>query len=413
MKPVEAYEYSPYGVPMVHSREEDGSAQLRVWDEAKVSVRAANGTLSSNARQGVAAGAPLGYSGDNKLCWFGSNLSVNQWRRLERNLVQDLSAAWPGVTLTKVRGITIAAYGSSSQHLYIDDVRFTNAMTTEHLTLGPGVIGHIWRQRSTDIATYAATDRWFHYDQVGSVLSESSSAGTLAQRHEQDAFGNTVANWQSYTWGGDQAGWHHNSKEYDGELGLVYMHQRWYDGKLGAFRSSAPYPTFAERIYTFTDQRPLGAVDAWGEYQPIGGTPGNGLIGTVLGGQSVEYPRPQQELDDLKSSLKDALEAGWNPRCTTRANNVCSIIGDRFFNWYPAILTRDDVWVRGVFSLTHTFVVLVGRDPTGQSAACDVMDPNNVVVDPWTNVSWTGFDHLRMMPLGKRQKDPKDGWRKR
>ena len=83
-----------------------------------------------------------------------------------------------------------------------DDVRFSNAMTTEHLTLGPGVIGYIWRQRSTDIATYAAMDRWLHYDQVGSVLSESGSSGTLAQRLEQDAFGNTVANWQSYTWCG-------------------------------------------------------------------------------------------------------------------------------------------------------------------------------------------------------------------
>ncbi|MDX2176790.1 MAG: hypothetical protein SF028_09990, partial [Candidatus Sumerlaeia bacterium] len=59
LKPVEAYEYSPYGVPTIHSREADGSAQLRVWDEAKVSVRAANGTLSSNAREGVAAGALL------------------------------------------------------------------------------------------------------------------------------------------------------------------------------------------------------------------------------------------------------------------------------------------------------------------------------------------------------------------
>ncbi|MDX2177147.1 MAG: RHS repeat-associated core domain-containing protein [Candidatus Sumerlaeia bacterium] len=46
-------------MPTIHSREANGSAQLRVWDEAKVSVRAANGTLSSNAREGVAAGALL------------------------------------------------------------------------------------------------------------------------------------------------------------------------------------------------------------------------------------------------------------------------------------------------------------------------------------------------------------------
>ncbi|MDX2176852.1 MAG: RHS repeat-associated core domain-containing protein [Candidatus Sumerlaeia bacterium] len=144
-------------------------------------------------------------------------------------------------------------------------MRFTNAMTTEHLTLGPGVIGHIWRQRSTDVATYAATDRWFHYDQVGSVLSESGSAGTLAQRHEQDAFGNTVASWQSYTWGGGQPGWHHNSKEYDGELGLVYMYQRWYDGKLGAFVNANRYPIPLESRYAFAENQPVSALDPTGD----------------------------------------------------------------------------------------------------------------------------------------------------
>ncbi|MDX2177151.1 MAG: hypothetical protein SF028_11860 [Candidatus Sumerlaeia bacterium] len=59
LKPVEAYEYSPYAVPRIHSREADGSAQLRVRDETAVAVNAGNGTLSANACEGVAAGALL------------------------------------------------------------------------------------------------------------------------------------------------------------------------------------------------------------------------------------------------------------------------------------------------------------------------------------------------------------------
>ncbi|MDX2177595.1 MAG: hypothetical protein SF028_14115 [Candidatus Sumerlaeia bacterium] len=57
MNPVVANEYSPYGVSTIHSREAKRSTQLRVWDEAKVSKRAGNTTLYSNAREGVAADA--------------------------------------------------------------------------------------------------------------------------------------------------------------------------------------------------------------------------------------------------------------------------------------------------------------------------------------------------------------------
>jgi RHS repeat-associated protein len=124
-----------------------------------------------------------------------------------------------------------------------------------------GVVSHILRNRTTSPSTGVATDRWFHYDQVGSVIAESDAAGALAQTHHQDAFGNTQAAWQTGLWGGDRAGWHHNTKELDGDTGLVYMYQRWYAPETGTFMSSAPYPVMVEHRYGFAENRPGLMVD--------------------------------------------------------------------------------------------------------------------------------------------------------
>ena len=148
-----------------------------------------------------------------------------------------------------------------------DDVSFSNSLTVEHNTLGGGSISHILRNRSTNASTYAATDRWFHYDQVGSVMSESDAAGVLAQAHYQDAFGNTQASWSTGLWGGDKEGWHHNSKEFDNECALVYMFKRWYNPQLGRFSSSASYPVSKEHRFSFVENNPVSYADPKGQFR--------------------------------------------------------------------------------------------------------------------------------------------------
>ena len=78
-----------------------------------------------------------------------------------------------------------------------------------------GSIGHIVRNRPINPSNYAATDRWFHYDQVGSVMALSNSAGNLQTRYHQDAFGNPMTDWQSGLWqtNANADGWHHNTKD--------------------------------------------------------------------------------------------------------------------------------------------------------------------------------------------------------
>jgi RHS repeat-associated protein len=171
-------------------------------------------------------------------------------------------------------------------------MRFSNTVTVEHNVLGAGVVSHILCNRTINPSTGVATDRWFHYDQVGSVLSESNAAGALAQTHHQDAFGNTQAAWQTGLWGGDRAGWHHNTKELDGDTGLVYMHQRWYAPETGTFMSPAPYPVMREHRYGFAENRPGLMVDPDGRFLAaiVGGAVGGviaggtGAIGGAVGG---------------------------------------------------------------------------------------------------------------------------------
>jgi hypothetical protein len=183
-----------------------------------------------------------------------------EWVRMERDLQADLTARF-GKTLSCVTGIYLWSGGTTTPKMWIDDLSFSNSLTVEHNTLGGGVIGHILRNRSTNASTYAATDRWFHYDQVGSVMSESDATGALAQIHCQDAFGNSQASWSTGLWGGDKPGWHHNTKEYDGDIGLVYMYQRWYNLEIGAFGSRAPYPPMIEHPFGFVVAQPVSSID--------------------------------------------------------------------------------------------------------------------------------------------------------
>jgi RHS repeat-associated protein len=148
-------------------------------------------------------------------------------------------------------------------------MHFSNTVTVEQNVLGAGVVGHILRNRSINKLTGATADRWFHYDQVGSVISESDASGLMAQAHHQDAFGNTQAAWNTGLWGGDKPGWHHNTKEYDGDTGLVYMYQRWYSAETGTFMTSAPYPVMMEHRYGFAENQPESMIDPNGQ-GPIG-----------------------------------------------------------------------------------------------------------------------------------------------
>jgi RHS repeat-associated protein len=190
-----------------------------------------------------------------------SSSFLNGWARVERDLQADLSVFWSGKTLSKVTGLDM---GTAS----LDDLRFSNSLTVEHNVLGPGSIGHILRNSTFSTTTHARTDSWFHYDQVGSVVGRTIDTTTPGfDSRSADAWGNWISSYETGEWTSTWAsrdGWGHNTKEYDGDSGLVYMYQRWYQPELGVFMSQAPFPPMMENEYNFVKQEPVNNFDVTG-----------------------------------------------------------------------------------------------------------------------------------------------------
>ncbi|MEQ8819138.1 MAG: hypothetical protein RLY93_02760 [Sumerlaeia bacterium] len=56
------------------------------------------------------------------------------------------------------------------------------------------------------------------------------------------------------------------TKEFDGDVGLVYMYQRWYNGKTGTFVSKSPVVAFMENPYGAFEANPVSRADVLGQY---------------------------------------------------------------------------------------------------------------------------------------------------
>jgi RHS repeat-associated protein len=250
-----------------------------------------------------------------------SNDYLNSWGRIERDLQVDLSAFWPGKTLSKVTGLSV---GTGS----FDDIRFSNSMTVEHNVLGPGSISHILRNSTFNTTTHARTDSWFHYDQVGSVVARSDDAVTPALTNlYADAWGNRMSSYTTGEWTSTWAsrdGWGHNTKEYDGDSGLVYMFQRWYQPELGIFLNQAPRADYIEHPYTFARQNPVSMVDLYGEEEegfdwgPEDLTPDGSNISDCCGKEVKQALKKAWELLDSGIITDEA----WEECIRERLNNT-------------------------------------------------------------------------------------------
>jgi len=203
--------------------------------------------------------------GSGNVTFYLGTMPTTVWTRFERNIEADFNAVSSG-TWTNTDGISIRIPGAAGTgDTWLDDIRLSNAVTVEHNTLGSGVIGHILRNTTWDANTLARTDQWFHYDQVGSVLSVSDESGDLAATHQQDAFGNVMGSWQTGMWGSGISGWHLNTKQFDSSARSLYMYRRWYIHEMGAFLSQAPYQPNIEGRYSFAEANPILSIDPQGE----------------------------------------------------------------------------------------------------------------------------------------------------
>ena len=101
---------------------------------------------------------------------------------------------------------------------------------------------------------------YYEQDALGSVTSLTNSTGELVRTYTYDAFGNLVANT-----GLVANPFQYTGREYDGETGLRYNRNRYYDSQTGRFLSEDPIRWYGGfNFYRYVLNSPTKFIDPFG-----------------------------------------------------------------------------------------------------------------------------------------------------
>jgi RHS repeat-associated protein len=268
---------------------------------------------------GPSSGAPAYVSSTE--AHFPSTLALDGcWHRLERNLAADVAAAWFGATLTGVRGMAFHAYHASSA-MWVDDVRFSNAMTLERNSLLPGAVGQIACRRATDATNFGHADAFYFYDHIGNVQGVSSSGGSVAETYTQDAWGNVLSSATTGQWATTFGGRHFVTKQHDSDVNLYYIYHRWLNNNTSQFISFDPlhYWMTRERIYlsnaySYSKYNPMHYIDIDGRAAILAPIVGGVVIGgaiIIIGDAISDYcihRRSKEACDNARAARDNARQ---------------------------------------------------------------------------------------------------------
>ena len=114
---------------------------------------------------------------------------------------------------------------------------------------GPGIDNKL-RQTSSTGALY------FAQDHLGSTRALTSANGSLVESINYDSFGKGASSLTRYGYTG---------REWDGDTGLYYYRNRWYDPQVGRFISEDPIGLEGGiNLYTYVESNPLTFSDPFG-----------------------------------------------------------------------------------------------------------------------------------------------------
>jgi RHS repeat-associated protein len=166
---------------------------------------------------------------------------------------------------------------------------------------------HSW----SGVATTTPVTRYVHVDNLGSTNVTSSASGTLAQLFSYAPYGSVLLNQNSAT---TTAARQYIGQYYDGNLGLLYLNSRYYNGVQGQFTTEDPVflSTPSQQniqdpqslnAYSYSEDNPITREDPWGKYSEIdGGMTDFGFSGQI----GIQYT-----LSPLVVNLTDAGGGGY------------------------------------------------------------------------------------------------------
>ena len=148
----------------------------------------------------------------------------------------------------QVAGKTIYnVYNLAGQLIHIDNV--STGKRTDYVSAGKMTIARVINNTPT----------YVHHDNVGSPVTGTNSAGSIARRERYTPFGITLDNASANN---DQAGYTGHIK--DSDTGLVYMQARYYDPVVGRFYSNDPIgfrDVHSFNRYAYVNNNPYKYVD--------------------------------------------------------------------------------------------------------------------------------------------------------
>lgn len=197
------------------------------------------------------------------------NLSVNNspylstykydgWNRLTDANVGETVASYKyrGNNLREEKTVTNADGTKTIYFVYNGmDIVYDDDGAT-HNNYVRGLNGIAYRTDSNGTLNY------FRTNQHGDVTSITSTAGTINQSYEYDAYGNLT----NQT-GTDENPFQYCGEYYDEETGFIYLRNRYYDPSIGRFITEDPAKDQLN-WYAYCGGNPVRFVDSWGlEYQ--------------------------------------------------------------------------------------------------------------------------------------------------
>jgi RHS repeat-associated protein len=205
---------------------------------------------------------------------------------------------YPGHTVARVDGLMVLG-----GDVYLDDIVFSGGRLRRSRQVVPGaalggVLGS-WTGPNV-VAENGVAARYFHYNDLGTVLAQTKSDGTLEGAWEPDHFGNYEGRY-AYTGSPARPELGLTGKIYDDAVGAYYSWARWLDPERGRWISQDPTGFMGGiNLYCFVGNIPTTLVDL------------NGLIGIshlFEGRKNVDLAKCRRDFADCMAEAKNTFLA--------------------------------------------------------------------------------------------------------
>jgi RHS repeat-associated protein len=193
-----------------------------------------------------------------------------QWHYVELDLTATLQKWVPGALISNGGDLGATGVMFNGKRLFVDDMVFGSGKLRRSRAVVPGaalggVLGS-WTGPNV-VAENGVAARYFHYNDLGTVLAQTKSDGTLEGAWEPDHFGNYEGRY-AYAGSPTRPELGLTGKIYDEAAGAYYFGHRWDDPERGRWLSEDHYINDGN-LYQLATNDTLNKVDPDGHQAVI------------------------------------------------------------------------------------------------------------------------------------------------